>query len=279
MGPLTTDGGGAHCNWRTHERTEIAGIGLLYPLDQTHRFRSSTGVGSACKSPVDKEVDGMRSGKRTGFLAATVALCAASAVLPGVASAGTLDQQQTAGSPGAGYIIDSAQSVAQTFTAGITGRLDQADLLLFQGGDASLPLTIEIRYASITAPGDTVVASTSIPAASVATSGAFVSVTFPSPGPVTAGTQYAIVAYSSSHYAWEYSDSNPYPAGDFAYSASSPPSNAWTASSNFDLAFRTYVGAPAAAPGPAPAAGSKKKCKKKHRSGAVIAKKCKKKRP
>ena len=55
----------------------------------------------------------------------------AAALILGVASpasAGTLDQQQTSSNTNAGLFAN--QSGAQTFTAGITGGLDQADLLL-----------------------------------------------------------------------------------------------------------------------------------------------------
>lgn len=171
-------------------------------------------------------------------------------LVPGVASAGTLDQQQTSASSG-GSNIDGpgggGLSKAQTFTAGLSGGLDQVDLHLFR--DASGPLTVEIRDVVGGAPGSTTLASASVPAADVPIpSGVFVVVPFASPAPVTAGTQYAIVAYTggSDRYFWGFDGGGPYSAGSPFASFASPPTT-WTGFSG-DLAFKTYVAVPSALP-------------------------------
>ena len=60
------------------------------------------------------------------------------------------------------------------------------------------PLTVQIRDGSATAPGDTVLASASVPTSAVTSSESFVPITIASPASVTAGTQYSIVALNDS---------------------------------------------------------------------------------
>ena len=125
------------------------------------------------------------------------AVAAAAALIPAAgASAGTLDQQQTLSNFG-GLQVDSSHSKAQTFTAGLTGQLDQVDLAL-SGMSVTTPLTVQIRDGSATAPGNTVLASASVPTSAVTSSESFVPITFASPASVTAGTQYSIVALNDS---------------------------------------------------------------------------------
>ena len=117
-----------------------------------------------------------------------------------------------------------------------------------------------------------VLASHGLPGSAVPSLPAFVTVTFNQPAPVVAGTQYAIVAYTSgaSNYRWERSVTvDPY-AGGVGFSTSfSPPSVFWTSQPN-DFAFKTYV-VPKAANPAAPTgqrAAALKKCKKKHSKSA-----------
>jgi hypothetical protein len=208
-------------------------------------------------------------------LSGTAALLLAGAA---PASAGTLDQQQPDGSGGS-YATESGQSLAQTFTAGASGNLDQADLFLTSNGSPTAAYNVQIRNVSGGAPGDSVLASASDPASSVTSTGGFVSFHFATPAPVSSGTQYALVAYSSATFpiddAWsEGMGTNPYGGGQAFMTNASPPSGPWTAHAN-DFAFKTYVASP-----PAPSSPTvRKHCKrkKKHKGGAVIAKKkCKK---
>lgn len=205
---------------------------------------------------------------------------AALALIFGVASsasAGTLDQQQTDFSVGTGT-IDSGETPAQTFTAGLSGGIDQVDLHLESHGPTT-PVTVEIRDTSGGAPGATVLAAQSVPASSIPTAGSWVTVNFATPAPVTAGSQYAVLAYSSpvtmiQHYDWGYGGDS-YAGGRFTYTLSSPPTGPWTTGSTADLAFKTYVAQPQAATVP-----KKKKCKKKHKHHAAASAKkhCKKKK-
>ena len=218
------------------------------------------------------------------------AVAAAAALIPAAgASAGTLDQQQTISNFG-GLQVDSGNSKAQTFTAGITGQLDQVDLAL-SGMSVTTPLTVQIRDGSATAPGDTVLAGASVPTTAVTSSESFVPITFTSPASVTAGTQYSIVALNGS----------PPVSGWFWYSGQAAPDSAYVGGKLYgvmngtgtgpwaegnpqaDFEFKTYVVPP---PPPDPGGGSGtsptgeraaalKKCKKKRSKKAK--KKCKKK--
>jgi hypothetical protein len=171
------------------------------------------------------------------------------ALAPAGAWAQTLDQQQTSFAAGSGAIAGpelTPASKAQTFTAGLSGELDQVDLALAQPTTPSVgPLTVEIRNVVGGAPGTTVLASAAVPAASVPTVDqglAFVEVPFDSPAAVAAGGQYAIVAYTggSDVYGWGRAGTDAYAGGTRVDSDESPPST-WFPFPPDDFAFRTYV--------------------------------------
>jgi hypothetical protein len=219
-------------------------------------------------------------GKRS-IRAALAGACAVCVALPGTAAAGTLDQQQPNGG-GVTFDIDSTQSLAQTFTAGLSGGLDQVDLKLAAGGaPPTLPLIVEIRNVAGGSPGGTVFATGSIPAsAAPSPPAAFVSLSFANPAVVTAGTQYAIVAYNAnvipSRWGWAVDATNPYAPGSAFHVAASPPGPTWMSDAGSDLAFKTYVLTLAAKPTvTGQRAAALKKCKKK-RSKAKR-RKCRKK--
>ena len=217
---------------------------------------------------------------RKVLIATLAGACAACIAAPGTALGGTLDQQQPNGG-GVTFDIDSAQSLAQTFTAGLSGGLDQVDLKLVGSGSPTLPLTVEIRNAAGGSPGGTVLASGSVPASAAPPfPAAFVSLGFSTPAPVTAGTQYAIVAYNADvsphRWGWAVDATNPYAPGSTFHQATSPPGPTWTIDSGSDLAFKTYVLTPTpTATATGQRAAALKKCKKK--KSKAKRRKCKKK--
>jgi len=228
---------------------------------------------------------------KTGELRSARALIVASSIAAvllfgatGSASAGTLDQQQTSFGAFSSGGVNSTQSLAQTFTAGVTGRLDQADLVMSTFSSPTAPVTIEIRDAAGGLPGNTMLASTSIPISAIPAdpNPAFVSATFGSPAAVVSGTQYALVAWSTNAAGspgWSYLlSTNPYPAGRAMNSQASPPGNDWNGPDGDDFAFKTYVVPSPPEPAPVPHAKKCKKHKKKHKRAAVAKKKCKKKK-
>ena len=188
----------------------------------------------------------LRAGRLPRKLLLTARALLASAVLAGVllapatAGAGVPDQQQQDTSGGVTPVVPS-RSFAQTFTAGITGNLDQVDLFLV--GGLTYPLTVEIQAVSGGLPNGTVLASASVPAASVPDeSGSWIPIPI-GPVAVTAGTQYAIVASvtppppDSDFYGWSRSSSDVYADGTALMSEAGM---GWFLMP-FDQAFRTYV--------------------------------------
>src|SRR5262249_3454150 len=139
---------------------------------------------------------------RVGLLLSFVCGAAACAV-PGSAMAGTLDQQQTIVSNAPP--LNFGASLAQTFTPGVSGALDEVDLFTQVFGPPTIYLSVEIRDVNGGFPGSTVLATRNIPPSSVADFD-FFPITFAPAVPVVAGTQYAIVAYSATPpllpYAW-----------------------------------------------------------------------------
>ena len=116
---------------------------------------------------------------------------------------GTLDQSQTT-SDFIEFLVSPLSSFGvmfgQTFTDGITGNLDQVDLVLGQGFHcaADAPLHVAIETTSVGKPSNNVVASASLPSTGVPFTPDWTSVHFSPTAPVTAGTQYAIVLSSQA---------------------------------------------------------------------------------
>src|SRR4051794_1666025 len=208
-------------------------------------------------------------GRATSSLIAVFVACL---LAPGVAAAGTLDQQQPADDDLALALAPSGSGAgAQTFTAGITGGLDQGDLALARIGTPLTYLTVEIRDVSGGAPGQAVLAARSIPPSAVTnTTAQFIPVQFNLPAPVVAGTQYAIVAYSGNSsdnwYDWYLKNSDVYSGGQLFDGGATPPSMSWTAAPTDDLEFKTFVvPAPLSTAGPTgQRAAALRKCKRKH---------------
>jgi hypothetical protein len=220
-----------------------------------------------------KRLTGLAAVGRSLRILVLTGACAALLGGASSASAGTLDQQQpnSDAAPALFGNTDGPQSLAQTFTAGISGSLDQVDLLLQKLNNPPDPsITVEIRSTSAGAPGPlgAVLASASVPISSVGNSLAFVPVPIAPPIPVTAGSQYAIVAYNAgvigNAASWgQVVVGNPYAAGAGHINvASFPPDSGWNdPGDGTDQAFKTYV-----VPTPAKTgkrAAALKKCKKK----------------
>jgi hypothetical protein len=230
-------------------------------------------------------------GRRTKMFLMTAVAAVAALVPAAGASAGTLDQQQTISSEC--VTVAPGNSYGQTFTAGLTGQLDQVDLAL-SSLSLTAPLTVQIQDGSPTGPGGTVLATASVPTSAGPGPEAFVPITFSSPASVTAGTQYSIVAFTDNiGWTWcsgEVPVTSPY-AGGKLYSGpadTGPGSGPWFEGDALDdFEFKTYVASPTTTPPPGggdPPATTpkKKKCKKKKgktsASAAAKKKKCKKKK-
>ncbi len=187
-----------------------------------------------------------------GRMAGTVGAIAALALLtaPAAASAnGTLDQQQERTDDAVGGDGD----VAQTFTAGLTGKLSEVELFLGKplglGKSGLGSLEIQIRNVEATGePGAEVLAEQPLAATGHAE---WRSIVFSAPAQVLSGTKYAILVFEPTHtngFQWSGGDGNPYPQGAAWSNHPSdvflPPSGPWEelfASDGLDFAFKTYV--------------------------------------
>ncbi|HVX30344.1 MAG TPA: hypothetical protein VHA53_07685, partial [Nitrolancea sp.] len=114
-----------------------------------------------------------------------------------------LDQSQTNTNLNDTSAIFSLNSIAQTFTAGITGELDRVSLNLIRFGSVSDDLTVGIYPTTGNKPdtSGTALASGTISAASVPQAGGgfgaqMIDVTFATPVHIVSGTRYSIVATS-----------------------------------------------------------------------------------
>ena len=172
----------------------------------------------------------------------TTAILAVSGALlltSGAQATGTLDQQQTDTSGGIQF-IDSEAAAAQTFTAGISGQLDQIDLFLAGPGPGGLTLVL---LRGLPDGNGTFLTFTVIPAFSAPPEGAWLSIPI-GPVAVSAGTQYTIsfsaaAPDSGQGGGWfrASGDRDAYAGGDmwggFGLGFGPAP--------GFDMAFKTYV--------------------------------------
>src|SRR4051794_9782420 len=159
-------------------------------------------------------------GSRHGALGLLASLVVMTLLVPPVAGQATrqLDQQQTATNGGPISCLGAGVALGQTFTAGLTGALDQVDLMV--GTPASQTVTVQIRNTVGGLPGSTVLASTTFTFPTTVPPTAFSSVPFSAPAPVVAGTQYAVVFDCSAGgvVVAAASITDPYPPGAFVAS-------------------------------------------------------------
>jgi hypothetical protein len=160
---------------------------------------------------------------------------------------GTLDQSQTTQNDGS-LLVGPDAAMAQTFTASLTGDLDQVALALTTVGAGTV--TIEIRDAVGGAPGSTVLASATVPVASLPARGPvpspLTSIPLGPPAPVVAGTQYAIVVSLLGIGVSPLGiveapggASDPYPPGEAFFHFSG--GDGFGPLPDFDLVFQTFV--------------------------------------
>lgn len=173
-------------------------------------------------------------------------------VLPTAACAvvGALDQWQTGTGADMSDIIGPPvgvippRSVAQTFTAGLSGALTAVELFLGSNGSSDVePVTVEIRETLAGAPGSTVLASAEIPAACVTPVPRWVTVAFADPAIVHFTSQYSILAYTGGHtvYLWYCGPRTAEASGALWETSEYPPAAGWCRATTDLAAFRTYV--------------------------------------
>jgi hypothetical protein len=165
-------------------------------------------------------------------------------------AAGTLDQEQATGGYPSGF--GDRKRIAQTFTAGRTGHLDHVEVSL-QGLGFSGPVTVEIRNTVSHLPGSTVLATTTVPEASLPTGRLrFMSFYFAPAAPVIAGTEYAFViqAPGGNSMGVDGSQAEAYASGAALVSTNSGTS--FSAAPVADYKFQTFVETATFTPTPTP---------------------------
>ena len=173
-------------------------------------------------------------------------------VVPAAACAavGALDQWQTGTDADMSDIVGPPvgvippRSVAQTFTAGLSGALTAVELFLGSNGSSDVePVTIEIRETLAGAPSSTVLARAEIPAACVTPVPRWVTVVFADPATVHSTKQYAILAHTGGHtvYLWYCGPHTAEPSGALWETFEYPPAAGWGRATTDPAAFRTYV--------------------------------------
>ncbi len=165
--------------------------------------------------------------------------------IPGaLAATDTLDQSQTTiGNLPGDATIHSGQSVAQTFTAGLSGILDRVKVAVTHFGSPPTDLTVSIETTVAGAPSNTVIGGATVPSSDA--DGSLVNIPLSTQPIITAGTVYAIVLSCSSCtlsslniYAAPISDSSTYSRGISYFNGGGE--STWVNANN-QLAFQTYV--------------------------------------
>ncbi|MEO6195539.1 MAG: carboxypeptidase-like regulatory domain-containing protein, partial [Thermoanaerobaculia bacterium] len=158
-------------------------------------------------------------------------------------NAAAIDQQNTSVTT-SGFGFTTTAWFGQTFTAGVTGQLTQADVDLFCSGcTGTTPnITVSIRATSANLPTGADLATATIPGFSSG-AGGFFSATFATPPTLTAGTVYAIVlrpvsAPSAGTYAYVVSTGSTYAGGRRVTSSNS--GGTWTGQTT-DVGFKIYM--------------------------------------
>jgi hypothetical protein len=175
-----------------------------------------------------------------------LAALAALIVMGSAGATGTLDQSQTSASAGFDALTTQAARLGQTFTAGLTGSLDQVDLFLVRNGSPG-DLTVAIEASAGGIPAGMVLATATVAESSLALDvPAWLPVPFSIPAVSIAGTQYAIVI--SAHgvdcghvcYQWGAALGDPYAGGE-AVDSIDGGTTWFSPGTGIDRAFNTYV--------------------------------------
>lgn len=150
----------------------------------------------------------------------------------------TQDQAQTSTSGAADQSFNAVTRLAQPWTAGATGRLTKYEVRLKNDASATGTVLIEHWTNSSGSPG-TLVSRSSIAAADITSSYAYLTARFPDAPSVTSGTVYWIVVYvqatASGSYKWSSTT-----AATTAKSSSNSGSS-WS-STSFALNFKQHYG-------------------------------------
>ncbi len=153
---------------------------------------------------------------------------------------GTLDQSQLTQVIAGGTITPGFQS-GQSFTAGLTGALDQVNVAVVEvGGAPSGNFTVQVRTVDAGGlPTGTVLGTVTVPMSSLPVQSFpadLSTFTLAPPAPVVAGAQYALVFFGDSPYSTPVGMPGSYGGGKALFNDSG-----WFASSDTVRSFQTFV--------------------------------------
>jgi len=180
--------------------------------------------------------------KTTITLSLTIILLLCSATLSGP----TLDQSQENADAGSYY--DEFQWLGQTFTAGLSGKLDRLEVGMTAASNPIYATTVDIRTTTASGmPSETILGSVDVPLGSLVAG--WNSIDFSTQNiSITAGTVYAMVfrkkdgggTTPTNWLNYQFGD-DPYPDGEYCWWSTSNP--VWYDPSivESDVQFRTYV--------------------------------------
>jgi hypothetical protein len=182
--------------------------------------------------------------KNAKLILGVLAVLALSVLSIGTAQATTiLDQSYESVTTTAWVGYDPGDKMAQVVTPGITGQLTDVEVMLSKNPGASGGVTLSIQGLTGGLPDGVDIATVLIDDSAIqpVTDPSWVSVSFPTPLEVNAGTPFAIVISSSStNYLWSVGNVAPlYSGGNgFSYISLIP---AWAPLTGLSSGFRTYV--------------------------------------
>lgn len=149
----------------------------------------------------------------------------------------TVDVQRTSTTGASDSAITRTTWFAAKYTAGATGRLTKVDLNIKNNNSGTAPVVVAIYSNNAGAPG-TLLATSSVPAATPTSSYAYISVRFIEAPQVASASVYWIVCYNQDGGTNDYKWSNTTNATTSLTSTDSGVS--WSATT-YELNFKTYV--------------------------------------
>jgi hypothetical protein len=139
-----------------------------------------------------------------------------------------------------GFALVAPDYIGQTYTAGITGGLTALNVALTTG-DPTATFTVEVRNVSSGIPGNLILASGTIAAASVSPYLSFTALQITPAVPQVEGTQYAVVVTTSTSGNWWGEGGDPYPVYGRLFHSSDQGATWSEPYPGHDAFFQTFV--------------------------------------
>lgn len=199
--------------------------------------------------------------KVLSLLAMLIAVFVGLASASSAAAVGNLDQQATGTSTNWYYSMDGGYIVGQLFTPTVSGTLDRITMDVLIAANNPGPMTADLYATDVNGfPTGSILASTSVPQASISSTVSTVPFDFGTPATLVAGTAYVVVFGNTGAGSYHYMNATVIPAGAKAIKKSGP-SSAWAnhvdsiTPAETSFRFATYI-SPGASPSPSASAST-----------------------